>query len=421
MDIQIFERLGLALAIGLLVGIERGWQEREGPDGSRTAGIRTFSLIGLLGGTMGALTTFAGPWPLAVTGLVLTLAFGAFQWREGAAENDFSVTSVVACLLTYVLGAYAVVGSPAAAAAAGVAAAALLAARETLHQFLRRLTWAELRSALLLLAMTFLLLPVLPREPIDPWGVLVPYELWLLVILIGAVSFTGYVAVRLMGDKQGLAVAAAAGALVSSTAVTLSNARLAALRPSSHSSLAGATCIAWAVSLLRVAAVACAVNWRLLLPLGVPLFVAACTLGASSFFFYRHHAEIAEGDRLKLQNPFELSTVLFFGATLALVLPLARLASDYLGAVGLFGLAALTGLVDVDPIVLSTARLANGSIELSNASLAILIAAGANIVGKSIIAASAGGLKFAWPLAAAGAAAFLSSGVTVLAVSTFLR
>jgi uncharacterized membrane protein (DUF4010 family) len=338
--------------------------------------------------------------------LAFALVFGAFQWRENSADGNFSATSFVAALLTYGLGAYAVVGSAAAAVAAAVVVAALLAGRQALHEFLRRLSWEELRSALLLLAMTFLLLPVLPREPVDPWGVLVPYELWLIIILIAALSFVGYVAVRTMGERRGLALAAAAGALVSSTAVTLNNARLAAGNPAMEPALSGAVCIAWAVSLVRMTTVACVINHDLILPLGVPIATSAGLLFASSLYFYRTAKVKSDGDGLKLRNPFELQTVLLFGGALALVLPASKLVTDYFGAGGLFAFAALSGLVDVDPIVLSAARLAGESLSLMNVALAIFIAGAANIVGKSVVAISVGGSRFGGRLAAMGGLAF---------------
>lgn len=407
METDLFERLALALAIGLLIGIERGWKERTETAGSRTAGVRTFSLIGLLGGVMGALVPMAGPWPLALSGLGFALVFAAFNWREGEAEKNFPVTSAVAAILTYALGAFAVLGDVGAAGAAGVATAALLAVREQLHAFVRRLTWEELRSALLLLAMTFLLLPMLPREAIDPWGVLVPYELWLIVILIAALSFVGYIAVRVLGEKRGLATAAAAGALVSSTAVTLNNARLARAHPTESHALSGAICIAWAVSLVRMTAVACTVNYELLQPLGIPIAGAVLMLLLAAAFFYRRDGSRPDGEAMKLRNPFELSTVLIFGGLLALVLPASKAISEYFGAAGLFTFAAISGLVDVDPIMLSAAQLGGDTITLAHAALAIMIAATANIIGKSIIAVSVGGGRFGIPLAFAGVLALL--------------
>jgi hypothetical protein len=138
-------RLGLALAIGFLVGLERGWRERDEEEGSRTAGLRTFSLIGLLGGVFGALSLNDDRILLAAGFLTLGGALGAFMWREGEHRHDYSATSLVAALLTFALGAFALLGDIRVAAGAGVAAVILLANKETLHGWLERITWVELR------------------------------------------------------------------------------------------------------------------------------------------------------------------------------------------------------------------------------------------------------------------------------------
>ncbi|TIV94082.1 MAG: MgtC/SapB family protein, partial [Mesorhizobium sp.] len=159
----LIARLGVALAIGLLVGLERGWRERDAPDRSRTAGIRTFGIAGLLGGLVAALAEALNAMSVLVAGF---LAFaGIFAWykaREAAHDEDFSVTTVIAGLAVFTLGALCVAGDFRVAAAGGAALAALLASREILHGLLKRLTWIELRSALVLAVMTAIILPLLP-------------------------------------------------------------------------------------------------------------------------------------------------------------------------------------------------------------------------------------------------------------------
>ena len=152
--LELFQRLALALAIGFLVGIERGWREREGPSGSRVAGIRTFALSGLLGGIWGALYPVIGGPALGLGALGFAIGFTVFQWRESVAENNLSATALIAGLVVFALGVYAMLGSMAVAGAAGVITFALLAEREALHEFLKKVTWPELRAALILLAMT---------------------------------------------------------------------------------------------------------------------------------------------------------------------------------------------------------------------------------------------------------------------------
>ncbi|WP_200841214.1 MgtC/SapB family protein [Geminicoccus flavidas] len=196
-------------------------------EGERAAGFRTFALSGLLGGICGALVPLAGALALAAGLLAFTLAFAAFHWLEAQADRDFSDTGVVTGILTFVLGAYAVPGEVQVAVAAAVAVVALLAPKQPLHAWLRRLAWPEIRAGLVLLAMTFLLLPLLPDRAIDPWGALNPAEIWLLAIIIAALSLVGYVAVRVIGARAGIVLQAVAGALASSTGVTLTLARMA--------------------------------------------------------------------------------------------------------------------------------------------------------------------------------------------------
>src|SRR6478752_6550462 len=161
-QLELFQRLGVALAAGLLVGLERGWRTREEPDTDRTAGLRTFGLAGLLGGICAALSAATHPLVLAAGLIAFTAAVGSFSLLQASAERNFSATGLVAAILTFSLGAYAVVGQPAVTIAAAVVMTILLALRDQLHGVVRTITWPELRAVLTLLAMTFLLLPVLP-------------------------------------------------------------------------------------------------------------------------------------------------------------------------------------------------------------------------------------------------------------------
>lgn len=162
------QRAGLSVAIGLLMGVERGWQERRERSGWRVAGIRTYTLIGTLGGICGLLTG-SSPFALSLCFFAFAIPFGILEWRRIDHSNNFSATNFVAGLLTFALGAYAAAGNMLVAAAGAVISAAVLAERHVLHGFLRHLRWVELRGAIVLLAMTVVLLPVLPDRTIDPW------------------------------------------------------------------------------------------------------------------------------------------------------------------------------------------------------------------------------------------------------------
>jgi len=406
MDVfDLFQRLGLALAIGFLIGVERGWRERGEAEGSRTAGLRTFALSGLLGGIAGLLGEALGELALGLIFIGFTATFAAYKWREARHENDYSVTVVVAGMLVFALGAYAVIGDMRVAAAGGVATAALLASKNVLHAWLERLSWAEIRSAVVLAAMTFVALPILPNRGYGPFGALNPYEIWLMAVLIAAVSFAGYVVIRLVGEQRGVLIAGAAGGLVASTAVTLDLARRSTGDGDRASLLAGGAAVAGSVMFLRILVVATVIDPSLFGHLALPLCAAGLVSGgiglalASGRFGGDRHrerpGEPAEETAADLGNPFDLLIVLRFAALLGLVMMLASALQAWFGPDSAVWLAAAAGLADVDAITLSMARLAGGSVPVDTAVLAILVVACANSLSKSVMAAIAGSQAFA--------------------------
>lgn len=388
--VEAFQRLGVALAIGLLVGIERGWKERTVRAGGRTAGIRTFALIGLLGGLTGYLQPYFG----TAFAIALLLLFGAiftlFKRREAAEEEDYSVTSVVAAILVFVLGAAAVVADPRVAAAGGVVTAGFLAARDRLHGFLRRLTWIELRSALVLLAMTVVALPLLPDRPIDPWGGLNPRTLWLMTVMIAAISYAGYIAVRVAGSERGILFAGAAGGLASSTALTVAFANFAKSAPESGRQLAAGAILSGALSLARVLVLSFILAPSLALALAASLAPGFLAMLAVVFWTTRHGAEGGKAPELTMTNPFDLRVVLQFGLLLGAISWVSRVLVDT-GPTMLYAVAAISGTMDIDAITLSTARLAGGAISFDTAATAILIAVVVNLLTKVGLAASGAG------------------------------
>jgi uncharacterized membrane protein (DUF4010 family) len=403
---ELFRRLAVALAIGLLIGLERGWQTREETDHQRTAGFRTFALTGLLGGICGLLATHASPVVLAAGLVAFAAALTAFGWLEASTERNFSVTGVVAGILTFVLGAYAVLGNETVAVAAAVAMAILLALREPLHAWVRTITWPEMRSALVLLAMSFLLLPILPNRPVDPWQVLNPAEIWLLAILIAAVSFAGYIAVRVLGERAGIVAAALAGSIASSTATTLSFARLAREHPQSTRLLAGGILLAGVVMLARILVLAGAVKPALLAALVWPAAAAAGVQAlAGAALLWQGRRGDGEHPHLEIRNPFDLGTVLQLAALIACILVAAKVLAGYAGNAGLFLLAAVSGIADVDALTLSMSRLGDAQVTPQDAAAAILVAASVNTASKATISAAVGGRKLGLIVATASAAA----------------
>lgn len=403
-------RLAVALAIGLLVGLERGWKTREEEDGHRAAGFRTFALSGLLGGIAAALSALSDPIVLAAIFVGYLAVFAAFHWLEAKAEGNFSVTSVVAGALTFVLGAYAMLGELTVAIGGAVAMTLLLALRTQLHQWVASLKWEEIRAVLILLAMTFLLLPLLPQKPVDPWGVLNLFEIWLFAIMIAAISFGGYVAVRIFGDRLGVLMAAAAGGLASSTAATLSLARLGREHPESARLLSAGILIAGLVMALRVGVVAALLNPTLIVPLAAPLGALALGLAAAAVILLLTGNREKRSPKLEITNPLEIGTALKLAAFIAIITVAAEFARRLLGPTAVLAVAALSGIADVDAVTVSMARQAGG-IGLDVATLAIGLAVGVNTISKAVIASITGGRAIGLYVGAASTVALIAAGV----------
>ncbi|MCY1746330.1 MULTISPECIES: MgtC/SapB family protein [Ensifer] len=390
-------RLGLALAIGLLVGLERGWRERDAPEGSRTAGIRTFGISGLLGGIVAALSESQDNHFLFAAGLLgFSMSLTWFKLREARRDEDFSVTGVVAGLCVFSLGGMAVVGDYKAAAAGGAALAAVLASRELLHNLLRRLTWPELRSALVLAVMTAIILPLLPNRTIDPWGGFNPREVWFLTVLSASISFAGYVATRLLGPTRGILVSGLTGAIVSSTAVTASFGQKARAGDPALP-LAGAASVAAAVSLLRVLVIVLALSPRLVPFVAAPLLTAAVVFIACGGLLMAKRTSSA-GEDVGARNPFELMPLIVFASLFAATATLGTAVVARIGNNSLIGISAASGIFDVDVAVLTALRSVGGAMPLPTVGAAVLAAALVNAGGRIFVAILSGTAGYWVPL-----------------------
>jgi uncharacterized membrane protein (DUF4010 family) len=415
--LDLFQRLSVALAVGLLIGLERGWRSREAGEGDRTAGLRTFALSGLLGGVWGAIAQTigdgGGAGALGAAFVAYAAIFAFFRYREIAHDGTFGITTIVAAMLAFALGALAVLGPIEVAAAGGVAVAALLAWKSVLHSWLQRMTSAELRSGLVLLAMTFITLPLLPRRTVDPWGALNPHEIWLMTIMIAVISFIGYVAVKLAGDRSGTAITGIAGGLASSTAVTMTLAQVASKNPGQRTLLTAGVLFASAVMSGRVLAITSVVNPSLLTVIALPVGAvgAVLALGAVGLMMRGPDNDGSGEGAIVLKNPFELATVLKFGAVLATVMLATKLLTGAFGSAGAYLIAAVSGMADLDAVTLSMARGAGG--DEATAARAIFIAIAVNTASKTIMAWWIGGAGMGRLVAAVSVLAVVA-GVAVL-------
>lgn len=416
MDLMdIFQRLGLAVAIGAAVGVERHWRERDEPEGARIAGIRTFTLIGMTGGIAGLLDQ--GLTPDSLSGLIvasfliaLSLVLLRFGLMEAQAEGSFSATTVIAGITTFGLGALAVIGDMAVASAAGAAMVAVLASREFLHAAIRRLTWVELRSAVVLLAMGFVLLPLIPADPYGPFGGVSPRSLVILVIMLATISFIGYVAVRLIGGGRGDLVAGAVGGLVSSTAATLAMARQSHNAGQAAGPAAGAIA-AGSVSLVRTGLLLLALAPALAERLMFGLLVAGALMMAVAVSLVARSKGASEAD--PPANPFELLQMLKMALLITAIAFIARAASQIFGDAGLYAVSGLTALADVDAMIVTVADMLP-ALPLDVATNAVGIAVVCNMAAKVVYGAAGGSRGFALRLGGASVLSVLSGIIVTL-------
>jgi uncharacterized membrane protein (DUF4010 family) len=396
-QLPMLTRLGVALAIGLMLGLERGWELRELHTAQRTAGLRTFGAIGLLGGVIAELAGDHGQMLIAAIAIALGIVLAAGYWRESEIDRDVSLTTSITALVAYSLGALAGRGELLPASSSAVVLTMLLGFRPELHSLIRAIDRAELLATFRLLLISIVLLPVLPNHGYGPWAAFNPYHIWWMVVLVAAVSYVGYFATRLMGAERGILITGLFGGLASSTVVALSLARRA-----KHDLLvpnllaAGATiasAIMWPRIFLIVGAVDPELAQRLIIPLAASTIVAiAGALWLANRGRKEEKTLAAGGQKVPATNPLDLGTSIRFGIILTAIMVAARAASAWAGASGLLLVAGISGLVDVDAISLSVATMSNHRLAAPEVAIgAILLAAVVNTLLKPAMALVIGG------------------------------
>ena len=390
--LEFVAALATSIGIGLLVGLER---ERN-PQAK--AGLRTFALVATLGSLCAVLASaFDSGWIVAA-GLLLTggVVAAAYLVDRATIADASGTTTVVAVLVVFGLGALIVTGERQLAVAVGVATTVLLYFKAELEGFSQKLTAQDLRTMLQFAVLSAVILPLLPNEPFGPFGVLNPFELWRMVVLIAGVSLAGYVAWRLTLDRHGLWLTGLLGGLVSSTATTLVAARQ--VREGAYSPAAGVVValLANMVMLVRVLGIVAVIRPALLPQIATVCVPALLAAGPAVIWRWRA-AGTAHNETGEYRNPAGLRTALVFAAIYGAILVLTAWAQQYLGTRGVYGLAFVAGLTDVDAITLSVLRLQSGNaINPATAATAIGLAIAGNFVLKTALVFGAGGAAAGW-------------------------
>ena len=351
-------RLVMPLAIGLLIGLERGWQQRSARPGSRVAGLRTFGLFGLIGGLAGFAAGMTQGWAVSAVLLLAGCALVIIGYRR---DKSPSATTEAAALVTLGLGWLAGHGLPVPALALAVVTAFLLAQRQRLHAWIEGLSEADFHAVVLFAVIAGALWPVLPDRAMGPMNAWNPRELWLVVVVVCAISFAGYVLGRRLGPERGVLAMAAVGAIYSSTAVTAALARRIKTEPESRPRLAAGIAIASTVMFLRTGLLV-----GLLVPfalIGFARVVGPAALVALLLaWLLARRAAVAPAGDAPTGNPFALLPALGFAVLVALVQLVVQWMQVRFGGSGVAITLALAGAMDVDAAIVALRGLPRGSI-----------------------------------------------------------
>lgn len=394
-----------AVGIGLLIGLERGWRQRDEHAGGRIAGIRTYALLALGGALSGLLALNVSIWfgLIGVTGIIVALLL-AHRARLAEADDNVSATNVVVSILTVLLGLAMTTGFLREAIVAGGVMTLILSMREQLHGWLRTLSAEDVRAVAIYGAITLVVLPLLPDKNIGPYAALNPRNLWLVVVFVTGLSFAGYWAAKRVGDAQGTIIAAAIGATYSSTAVTAELSRR--LRNEQEESLPLRAGIAAATVMMPVRV---SVLVAVLLPSALLPFLAmvgpaiAVALLFAALLYWRARGGSSKGITAH-RNPFDLWPAIGFAALVGVIVILSRWTIDQYGGRGVSLLIGLTGLYDVDAAIVTAVNLPKGLLDRSSLAALLALPVLVNSVLKAVLVPVLGGfsagLRAAIPLIA---------------------
>lgn len=388
-DVVVIRNFLIALLIGALVGIER--EKHKATEHPQSfGGLRTFILFAEVGAVGAWLSQHLGtPWLFIVSVLVVAIVIvSAYVLENRIRPDSLGLTTEIAAVTVCLLGGAVMYGYAELAVALGIITTAVLTFKQPLHGVVGKIGTDDLYAGLKLLIATFIVLPLLPKTPIDPLQALNPYTLWLLVILISGLSLVGYVAVRWLGSSRGTAVTGITGGLVSSTAISLTFARQSRLDPDPLASdtLAAGILLAWVVMFARVVVTVAIVYAPLVRDVLVPFAAMGTVAAILAAVFYRlgasRHRPVEPSEEVQVKNPFSLMAASKFGLLFALVLVVVKLVERYAPVEGLYLVAAIAGLTDVAAITLSMAGYAHQGGGPGVAAAAIVIAALSNTLVK---------------------------------------
>jgi len=407
----------LALALGLLAGIQRGWAQREAAEGTRFAGVRTFGLLGLAGGIAGHV--FAGA--ETISAIILGTSGGLILLSYARASRNaqsISGTASIAGLIVMAGGFLAATGEEFAATAIVVVMVLLLTMRDSLHSIVARMTEIEVAALVRFALIALVILPLLPDRAFGPYDAWNPRQLWMVVVLVCGFSLAGYIAAKVLDPSRATIATAAAGSMVSSTAVTAALAARLKQEPANACILHGGIAAASAVMFVRVM-----VLTGVLAPFALPTLAIVATpglivsiAGTALFLWRARKTPRSAQEPVALRNPFDIGPALILMALVMVLSLIARWVMDHYGDAGLAVVLAISGTADVDSAIITMGGLPPGTLEPRVAGLVLLPPIVLNTLFKATTILGIAGWKKGWQ----GAAVLVASALASLAALPFL-
>lgn len=390
---DIVLQIAVALGVGMLIGVERERKKGQGP-GREPAGLRTFTLISLFGAMSLLLADALGLVAAAAIVGVLT----AVSYRR-THDEDPGLTTEIAMLVTLLLGGLAM-RQPALAAALGVIVTIILAARTHLHDWVHNvLTDREIADGLMLAAAALVILPLIPEQPVDPWGLVQPRKLWMLAVLIMAINGLGYITLRVLGPRIGLALAGLFSGFVSSTATIAAMAARSRLHPELRRGAVAGAAASSVATVAQLAVVVALVSWPTLQQLMVPLIASGVAAIAYAGLFTWHSVRETPQEGSPAGRPFDWKTAIVFVLIVGATLAFSAALTHWLGDRGMLLATAVAGFSDAHAPAISAASLAaSGQTSAQWASIAILLGFTTNAISKTVVAFTLGDRGYAFAL-----------------------
>lgn len=389
MEQEILRAMGIALLLGLLVGLQREWDKHP------LAGIRTFTFITLFGAISALLARDFGGWVIAASILAVAAFLVTGNWMTESGDDDAppGQTTEMAALLMFAVGAMLMTGHTIPAVVLAGTTAVLLHIKERLHSAIGKLSVTDVRAIFQFVLIALVILPLIPDQTFGPYAVLNPFKVWLMVVLIVAISLSGYLAYRIVGVRGGSILGGALGGLISSTATTVSYARQAASNPKAVGTASLVIVIASTVVLVRVAIEVAVVARGLLAALIPPFAIMLVFMIVVSVLLY-YRLQQSDMESPHHSNPSQLKPAIIFAALYAFVLLLVAFVNDQFGNQAIYVAATISGLTDVDALTLSVSELFNQQrVSEGTAWRAILIATLSNLGFKAAAAGMLGGSR----------------------------